>query len=68
MNATYSEFYIPTEVSSQFTYSKTAEGRPDAIQSLYTEAGKATLPQEKDGIEIPPDITSYRPVRIPFLF
>ena len=58
MDATYSQFYIPSEVSDQFTYSKTAQGNDDAIKSLYANAGQQTLPQEKGGIEIPPDITS----------
>lgn len=63
LDSTYSQFYITTEVSNQFEYNKTAEGRDDAVESLYVNAGQATLPQEEGGINIPPDITSYRATR-----
>ncbi len=70
LSETYTQFYIPTEVSDQFSYTQTADGKPDVVQSLFTDAGKgallflinvttsAQLPQEKDGITVPPEITS----------
>jgi len=58
LDETYVRFYRPTEVSSQFSYKKTPDGKPDAVDSLYRHAGLAQLPQEKGGIRVPPDVTS----------
>jgi len=55
---TYDKFYQPTEISNQFSYSTTRDGKKDVIKSLYVDAGKAQLPQEIDGIQIPPEIQS----------
>lgn len=68
LSTTYTQFYIPTEVSDQFSYSETSDGKPDVIKSLFTDAGKgrkhsllilsAQLPQEQGGIVVPPEMTS----------
>jgi hypothetical protein len=70
LDETYTQFYRPTEESSQFKYSSTPDGKPDTIKSLFTDAGKgmvnasiivislALLPQEKNGIIVPPEIAS----------
>jgi hypothetical protein len=39
---TYTYFYQPQEVSSQFSYS-TIDNKPDTIKSLYTDAGKGRI-------------------------
>lgn len=65
---TYTYFYQPQEVSSQFSYSQ-VDDKPDIIKSLYVDAGKAQLPQEKDGINVPPDVTTspvYKHLFSPF--
>jgi hypothetical protein len=74
LQETYSRFYRYSEVDQDFSYRKTEDGKPDVVYSLYQDAGKgkcvdemiyddndilvATLPQEKDGIVIPPDISA----------
>eukprot|EP01119_Soliformovum_irregulare_P011698 TRINITY_DN2957_c0_g2_i5.p1 TRINITY_DN2957_c0_g2~~TRINITY_DN2957_c0_g2_i5.p1 ORF type:complete len:779 (-),score=230.88 TRINITY_DN2957_c0_g2_i5:26-2362(-) len=58
LDQTYVRFFRPSEVSSQFSYKKTSDGKDNVVSSLYTEAGKATLPLEEGGIRVPPDITS----------
>ena len=37
---TYTQFYRPSEVSDQFTYTDTNDDKPDIIRSLYVDAGK----------------------------
>lgn len=58
LDETYVRFYRPTEISDQFEYERTSDGKEDVVKSLYTHAGQAQLPQEEDGIKIPPDVTS----------
>ena len=56
---TWEQFYIPSQVSSQFSYSPLPQtSKPNIIKSLYDDAGKALLPQEKGGIVVPPPIGS----------
>ncbi|KAH3764102.1 permease family protein [Pelomyxa schiedti] len=55
-NAAYDYYYLPTELSSQFKYEKTSQGKGDAVKSLYDNAHNQTMPFEVEGIEVPPDI------------
>eukprot|EP00003_Mantamonas_plastica_P015601 TRINITY_DN2635_c0_g2_i3.p1 TRINITY_DN2635_c0_g2~~TRINITY_DN2635_c0_g2_i3.p1 ORF type:complete len:1218 (-),score=362.13 TRINITY_DN2635_c0_g2_i3:46-3648(-) len=42
LESTYQEFYVPVETDPSFTYKLSSSGRPDAIKSIYDDAGKAT--------------------------
>ncbi len=41
MPQTYTYFYQPKEVSSQFSYSS-VDGKPNIVESLYKDAGKGS--------------------------
>eukprot|EP01087_Luapelamoeba_hula_P011389 TRINITY_DN3089_c0_g1_i1.p1 TRINITY_DN3089_c0_g1~~TRINITY_DN3089_c0_g1_i1.p1 ORF type:complete len:1336 (+),score=202.48 TRINITY_DN3089_c0_g1_i1:44-4051(+) len=48
MDTMYDEFFVSTDIDDSFKYSRTKDHKqPDVIRSLYTDAGKATVPFEK---------------------
>eukprot|EP01114_Cavostelium_apophysatum_P002845 TRINITY_DN1253_c0_g3_i1.p1 TRINITY_DN1253_c0_g3~~TRINITY_DN1253_c0_g3_i1.p1 ORF type:complete len:1241 (+),score=361.47 TRINITY_DN1253_c0_g3_i1:25-3723(+) len=58
LDTTYNKFFRPAEYDTRFKYNTTENDEPNVVRSLFTDAGKALLPQEENGIVIPPDITS----------
>jgi len=60
LNETYIQFlrYTEEDQYNKFKYTKTSNGRDDVIKSLYTDAGKAKLPIEANGISVPPPVLS----------
>ena len=57
LDATYSEYYVATEVDEAFSYEKTKQGADDVFRGLYRDEGKATV-DFGQGITIPGKVTS----------
>lgn len=56
LKVAYDEYYMVTQLGSgEGDYPLTPDGKPDAIAIMYTEAGRARLPEEQDGIRPPPN-------------
>jgi len=53
----YSQYYMISEDDPDMSYHQ-VNGKDDVIRSLYDDAGKASLPEEADGIQIPPVVIS----------
>lgn len=42
LDSTYTKFFQPQEISTQFNYELTSDNKPNVIKSLFTDAGKGT--------------------------